>query len=117
MLSLDDWLEFSDGLSEQALLGIVRVHRTTLLRWRAGRGRIPYAARELVRIVVKGELPPRGTLWRQWSIGHDGLLHAPDLSRGFSPSDLYALHWLKQSQAWRQARASRSLREASAETT
>ena len=104
-LTLDEWLAFSDGLSDAALLRVLQVHRTTLNRWREGRGRIPHAARELLRIVAKGELPPRGTLWRGWALGHDGLLYAPDLARGFSPADLYELHWLKQSDAWRAARA------------
>ncbi len=104
-LSLDDWLAFSDGVSERALLASLGVHRTTLRRWRAGLTRIPRAARLVIGFYYRGELPPRGALWRGWSVGHDGLLYSPRLTRGFSPADLYALHWLQQSQAWRLARA------------
>lgn len=106
MLSLDDWLEFSDGVSDRALLRALRVHRTTLKRWRAGRARIPHAARELAKIHFQGSLPPMaGAAWAGWRFGHDGLLYAPTLKRGFSASDLYELHWLLQSASWRQARA------------
>lgn len=108
-LTLDEWTAFSDGVSERALRQILGVHRTTLKRWRAGRTRIPHAARELARIHFQGALSPMaGAQWAGWRFGHDGLLYAPTLKRGFSPSDLYALSWLAQSESWRQARARRT---------
>jgi hypothetical protein len=91
MLSLDEWIEFSDGLSERALLASLGVHRTTLRRWRAGRSRIPHAARLLADIYFRGALPPcAGEAWHGWRFGHDALLYSPQLTRGFSPADLYA---------------------------
>lgn len=103
--SLDDWSEITDGVSDAALLQLLRVNRTTLTRWRDGRARMPHAAQELCRITFRGKLPPRGTLWQGWSIGHDGRLYAPDLARGFTPADLHQLHWLMQTRAWKDARA------------
>jgi len=103
--TLDEWTAITDGVSEREILRVTRVNRTTLMRWRAGRARMPYATQLLLRIHFRGELPPRGALWRAWRIGHDGLLYAPDLARGFSPTDLYQLHWLQQSAAWRAALA------------
>jgi hypothetical protein len=109
--TLDDWTAITDGVSESAILQLARVNPRTLKRWRAGLSRMPHATALLLRMVFKGELPPRGTLWRGWAIGHDGLLYAPDLARGFTPGDLYTLHWLKQTEAWRTARAAVTLRD------
>lgn len=54
---------------------------------------------------LRGELPARaGPAWRGWRFGHEGLLYAPDLRRGFSAGDLRELHWLQQSAEWREAR-------------
>lgn len=106
--TLDSWTEITDGVSDAAILHLLRVSPKTLTRWRAGTFQMPHAAQELCRITFRGLLPPRGSLWRNWAIGHDGLLYAPDLARGFTPADLYQLHWLMQGRAWRTARATLS---------
>ena len=94
------------GVPAQVLAGLTGVDRTTATRWKLGRARMPRAARELVAMHLDGALGPRaGATWSGWTWGHDGLLYAPDLKRGFSPTDLYELHWLQQAATWRSARA------------
>lgn len=111
--TLDEWVAVTDGVSERAVAEVAGVARTTVARWRNGQSRMPHATRVLLRIHFKGELPPRaGALWAGWRIGHDALLYAPDLARGFTPADLYTLHWLKQSHAWREARRATTARAA-----
>ena len=106
MITLDEWHERAAGASEPEAARIAQVHRTTAARWRE-HGRIPYAARALLRIHLEGALPPcAGPGWQGWRFGNrDGLLYAPDLKRGFDARDLYQLHWLMQMDAWRAAGA------------
>lgn len=83
--------------SVRDILSICQVNRKTAQRWKAGTHRIPYASRELLRFALEGTIPPNAAgAWPAWRFGHDGLLYAPDLTRGFTPEDLRQLHWLQQ---------------------
>lgn len=93
----DQRAELFGIVSTPEIVEICQVNRTTAMRWKAGLARIPYAARELIRHALEGDLPqPAARAWPGWRFGRDGRLYAPDLKRGFSPEDLRALHWLQQ---------------------
>jgi hypothetical protein len=83
--------------SPDQIAAIVQVNRTTAARWKSGQVKMPWSARELLRIVAEGALPPSASSdWARWRFGRDGLLYAPDLKRGFSAMDLRQLHVLQQ---------------------
>lgn len=101
-MDFDAWFDLADGLDVHQVAAVCNVHRTTALRWRQGNAPVPAWARRVLALEVKKQLPAP---WQAWRVGRDGLLYAPDLKRGFLASDLYQLHWLQQSQAWRLAGA------------
>jgi len=104
-ISIDEWHDLTAGASVAEVAQLAEVHRTTAARWRIT-GRVPRAVTRLARIHLLGWLPPcAGPAWRGWRFGHDSLLYAPDLARGFGPDEIRGLVWLMQMESWRTARA------------
>ena len=87
------------GTSAEQIAGICRVNRTTAMRWKQGRARMPFAAFALVQQSIEGFLPPGGA-WSGWRFGRDGRLYAPDLARGFTPEHIRQLDVLLPMFSW-----------------
>jgi hypothetical protein len=100
-MTFDEWIEITDGYAHEKIADILSVTLRQVRRYRAGT--MPAAFRRLLEYECRGHVP--GAPWRAWRVGHDGLLYAPDLARGFTPYDLKTLHWLQQAATWRDARA------------
>lgn len=102
-----DYEELADGASDSRVANITHTNRCTVNRWRRS-GRLPWCAARTLAAELHGAPPIlAGPGWARWRFRRDGLLYAPDLARGFSPGDLYQLHWLQQGASWRTAQALR----------
>ena len=73
---------------------ILGVHRTTLMRWRTGKVRIPHAALALLRIWREGRLPGMGDDWRGFSFFGDRLYTPAGI--GYTARDIEGWHWKEQ---------------------
>lgn len=87
------------GIHAERIAAICRVNRTTALRWKLGRSRMPFTAFALVMQVIEGFCPP-GSAWTGWRFGADGRLYAPDLKRGFEPHHIQQLEYLLRMFSW-----------------
>ena len=77
-----------------AALAILGVHRTTLMRWRTGKVRIPPAALALLRVWSEGRLPGMSEDWRGFHFNGDALV-GPTGQR-YTVRDINAWHWKDQ---------------------
>ncbi len=84
--------ELCAATSVEELVAITGVDATTARRWKAGKARIPTAARRLVALRTGGDLAAlAGQDWTGWHIGRDALLYSPRWRRGFSRVELEEL--------------------------
>lgn len=81
-------------VGETHALDILGVHRTTLMRWRTGKVRIPHAALALLRIWREGRLPGMGEDWRGFSFFGDKLYTPAGV--GYTARDIDGWHWQQQ---------------------
>lgn len=81
-------------VGEDRALSILGVHRTTLMRWRTGRTRIPHAALALLRIWREGRLPGMGEDWRGFSFFGDKLYTPAGV--GYTAREIEGWHWAEQ---------------------
>lgn len=82
------------SVGEAFALGVLGVHRTTLMRWRAGAVRIPHAALALLRIWQEGRLPGMTDDWRGFHFFGDKLYTAAGV--GYTARDIDGWHWKEQ---------------------
>ncbi|SKC92293.1 DUF3653 domain-containing protein [Paraburkholderia hospita] len=81
-------------VGEAHALEILGVHRTTLMRWRTGKVRIPHAALALLRIWREGRLPGMGEDWRGFSFFGDKLYTPAGI--GYTAREIDGWHWQQQ---------------------
>jgi hypothetical protein len=81
-------------VGEPQALDILGVHRTTLMRWRTGKVRIPHAALALLRIWREGRLPGMGDDWRGFSFFGDKLYTPAGV--GYTAREIEGWHWKEQ---------------------
>jgi DNA-binding transcriptional regulator YiaG len=82
------------SVGEAFALGVLGVHRTTLMRWRTGAVRIPHAALALLRVWDEGLLPGMGDDWRGFRVFGDKLYTAAGV--GYSAREIDGWHWKEQ---------------------
>lgn len=87
-----EWLRFDARLTKEEVLEVTGRSERTWRRWKAEG--IPKWVVELLRLRA-GYLDALG--WIGWRI-ENGYIFAPELKKGFSQEDIYAIWW--QRQAW-----------------
>jgi hypothetical protein len=90
------------AVGERDALAILGVHRTTLMRWRAGKVRIPHAALALLRIWHEGRLPGMTDHWQGFHFFGDKLYTAAGV--GYSAREIDYWHWKYQECEYTQRR-------------
>ncbi len=80
------------GFAPPWVRALIGVNRTTWLRWRSGRSRVPAAVLVAVRMLVEGELLQGGEAWAGWHFA-SGRLWDP-AGAGHTPATITAWHWV-----------------------
>lgn len=96
------------GLTVQEISRLTGRHATTWRRMEKGQIKLDLACL-LVASYLSGELGMAFPAWEGWLIARDGLLYAPNLTRGFSSLDILRLPWLLQLSAELKAEGHRQL--------
>ena len=75
------------GLSREQCAAYLRVSQATISNWEKGSQPVPFAAFELLRIILESvKFKLSHVKWDGWLISDDGLLHSPEIGgNGFTP--------------------------------
>ena len=78
------------GMTREQCAAYLRVGLSTVTRWELGRGQVPFACFELLRLVLESvKFKMSHPIWDGWFIGEKGALHSPDIGgNGFTPEQL-----------------------------
>lgn len=82
------------AVSLPAALAILGVHRTTLMRWRTGKVRVPNAALALLRVWSESKLPGMGREWDGFRFEGNFLVSPAGVR--YTPREMLAWHWKDQ---------------------
>jgi len=78
------------GMTRKQCAAYLRVRYETISRWETGLLPVPFAAFELLRLILDSvKFKMSHVKWDGWCISDDGMLHSPDIGgKGFSPEIL-----------------------------
>lgn len=86
-VDLRQFLDFH-AISDNQVLQVCGIHRTTLQRWLSGESKPPVTAMRLLEFFALGEPPCADRTWHDWRFVHGGLRCALYPRRVFMPRDI-----------------------------